>query len=1048
MDEVYFPSPVSHHSGYIRDDSRTSQSYIDNAPGRQMGFRRFVTLTNTPISLRRSRTQSPPRIDRSLIADLDEVAPLTDLKPRFVRNRLHSPVISPRRRLYSHFGYPSNFAYPDHFPVSDLRRLLTSDAVLEGAIDAFPLSSPDGFTESTFVSFLFLFVAPEIHEPLVRYIFRLFTEFERLQGQPLHLAIRVLLQLSLQTQALAPPASLLPLPLNALTHLQVVVSDEGECHQAMARLAALRGQPLTPDLDLAAAHLLLMDLYVQHLGLWAVLHIDLPSLHRLFSQLDQNTVSMMELQPMLHSALTILSDQIRIHNDEHRSGRQHLLQTSTWRSPSCAWAGLLKDQPLLSLREALMALHTEMPEGLVLKHVLPRELAAYQHNKAIVRTALDQHVSIQLFSSGVLQHMDTALANDHTLGPWKPYLKLLCSSLDNLDNVQTQCYRNEPHPHPTPLLTYAPGQVICWYAPVLVSTAPITEYLSSPTGGMVFEIEMGSAKCLPDEPTSPYAILKACSWFETISVQQQGDLWRVQMREIPPSWTLMDELSQEAVLWRWYEKGRWHSYDRQTSLQLENGTHALTTGGPSELRIGDNVVDLLQMTQTRVCRVDRQTFPTHPTLPYIVTPTLVCTVPLGVDIAESLRVWCWLDSDGTWHEYDHHHTKRLDSKWLRGKELFTVGDLVFDTKQMTQSHTHDPRVECRIGFLVYAWWWQDYTQQERQDGTLTPTGPWVPFPRDTMKVLEFAWIARQPVVHQLMCGMDPVRLLDVDMLKLVGRQCDNPFRQHSLLRGGPELRNDPGFVVDSSALGMHHTPPYWSKMHGHHAQRRALNHNTEPLVRDIIQLVANTTTATLHDDKFPATTTPPMRLQVHTVEIVQNLSLWRDYTCQRAALLHAYGTGCAAFDGSHHLRTHPLRLPALDTTLNEQYLWHGCPAEAINVLTEKSIDPRFGDGWHAQGLRFTDFSSLANMEVGCGRCGVVGPQCHCPQQLHYIILCRVTLGKMKVSHLTDQLLDGCDSLITMDGRQVRVRHPEQVYPEFIVGYSRSPLHIHPHPFRL
>eukprot|EP00928_Gymnodinium_smaydae_P020239 TRINITY_DN17824_c0_g1_i1.p1 TRINITY_DN17824_c0_g1~~TRINITY_DN17824_c0_g1_i1.p1 ORF type:complete len:597 (-),score=72.22 TRINITY_DN17824_c0_g1_i1:314-2104(-) len=224
----------------------------------------------------------------------------------------------------------------------------------------------------------------------------------------------------------------------------------------------------------------------------------------------------------------------------------------------------------------------------------------------------------------------------------------------------------------------------------------------------------------------------------------------------------------------------------------------------------------------------------------------------------------------------------------------------------------------------------------------------------------------------------------------------------------------------------------------------------------------------------------PDRFAVREVVRVMNDQVWREYANHREQLRSKLaGSNPAVPDGSHTMNYLAKRrakasasLPALDSQVNENWLFHGTTKEAANGIAENDfrLDMTGSNAGtlYGKGIYLAENVTKSD-EYGEGPKGPAGEQMEAgyeaprpppgpPPALvreSYILVCRSAMGRV---YYTDEQRPDADALqrkclngeydsvlgdrLKRNGtfRELIVYHDDLVYPEYIVRYERVFFH--------
>lgn len=193
---------------------------------------------------------------------------------------------------------------------------------------------------------------------------------------------------------------------------------------------------------------------------------------------------------------------------------------------------------------------------------------------------------------------------------------------------------------------------------------------------------------------------------------------------------------------------------------------------------------------------------------------------------------------------------------------------------------------------------------------------------------------------------------------------------------------------------------------------------------------------------------PTAPLQVQRVWRVENSDLWYRYAEQKFALKLATRLG----DAYGSVRGLPTERPAstagrgaLDTAINEVYLWHGLSPDQMLTVKRAGFGRTFS-GAHegtplGDGIYFTDSLTLADGRSSADTDGIFEGCCA-------MILCRVALGRTatveahQLEAVRAALEAGADSIVgkcpgTSAAREFVVFSNARCYPEYLIIYKRE-----------
>jgi hypothetical protein len=154
-------------------------------------------------------------------------------------------------------------------------------------------------------------------------------------------------------------------------------------------------------------------------------------------------------------------------------------------------------------------------------------------------------------------------------------------------------------------------------------------------------------------------------------------------------------------------------------------------------------------------------------------------------------------------------------------------------------------------------------------------------------------------------------------------------------------------------------------------------------------------------------TSQPNSFQVLKIERVESTSLWEQYLIAKNTIIKKHNGKLANFPSSQYLTSqeNSLKVPWLDSTCNETYLFHGTSPVAIDAITKQGgFDVRFAKsgGMFGIGVYLAENSSKSNQYVPCPVCkgGSIGmkQKCNCgnstESHVYKMILCRTVLGNV------------------------------------------------------
>lgn len=225
----------------------------------------------------------------------------------------------------------------------------------------------------------------------------------------------------------------------------------------------------------------------------------------------------------------------------------------------------------------------------------------------------------------------------------------------------------------------------------------------------------------------------------------------------------------------------------------------------------------------------------------------------------------------------------------------------------------------------------------------------------------------------------------------------------------------------------------------------------------------------------------PDRFVVKEVHRVMNDQVWREYAGRRAEIKSKLGGQPASVPGDPLLTSRTIgnqslsRLPALDSSINENFVFHGTTQAASTGIAENDFRLDFSGSnagtLYGKGIYLAENCSKAD-EYGEGPKGPAGsneeqeagyeaprPPPGPPPELvreSYILICRATLGRVNYTLERkpdpDKLQKSCleggqfesvigDRLKTNGTfREIIVFNDDHVYPEYIVKYERIFFH--------
>jgi hypothetical protein len=210
---------------------------------------------------------------------------------------------------------------------------------------------------------------------------------------------------------------------------------------------------------------------------------------------------------------------------------------------------------------------------------------------------------------------------------------------------------------------------------------------------------------------------------------------------------------------------------------------------------------------------------------------------------------------------------------------------------------------------------------------------------------------------------------------------------------------------------------------------------------------------------------------------VQSDTLWQNYSFQRVRItLDKRAEQCEL---TNHLKKYPLKTVLVDSSVNEVYLFHGTTREIAETIASKGFDTRLGcqlvtnrlpNGMFGSAVYFAESFSKSNQYVACPLCngnsiGRGNKDCNCSAQDiekaggYVMIVGRVLLGDShiclhydestyKFKEKPPQKPDGSyyDSIFAesrenfpdhhLSYREFVVYEPAQIYPEFLIYYTR------------
>mmetsp|Transcript_14336 Transcript_14336/g.32601 ORF Transcript_14336/g.32601 Transcript_14336/m.32601 type:complete len:552 (-) Transcript_14336:223-1878(-) len=221
----------------------------------------------------------------------------------------------------------------------------------------------------------------------------------------------------------------------------------------------------------------------------------------------------------------------------------------------------------------------------------------------------------------------------------------------------------------------------------------------------------------------------------------------------------------------------------------------------------------------------------------------------------------------------------------------------------------------------------------------------------------------------------------------------------------------------------------------------------------------------------------PDRFVIKEVHRVLNDQVWREYSAQRDKVRAACGAqrptvpdGALTTNTVHQQRLESL--PALDTEVNEHWLFHGTTAAGAQGITQNDfrldLSGSNAGTLYGKGVYLAENASKSD-EYGEGPKGPAGEEAEMgfeaprpppgpPPPLvreSYILLCRSVLGRMNITEErrpdADALQKSCvsgqfDSVLgdrlKINGtfREIVVYSDDHVYPEYVVKYERIFFH--------
>ncbi|CAE7634226.1 Parp12 [Symbiodinium pilosum] len=174
---------------------------------------------------------------------------------------------------------------------------------------------------------------------------------------------------------------------------------------------------------------------------------------------------------------------------------------------------------------------------------------------------------------------------------------------------------------------------------------------------------------------------------------------------------------------------------------------------------------------------------------------------------------------------------------------------------------------------------------------------------------------------------------------------------------------------------------------------------------------------------------------------------WQKYAAKRAQLRSRQQVGL--------VEQHPELFAPLETDVNEVYLWHGTHIRSAFAIAHEDFKMGMAGSngtMYGKGIYFAENSTKADEYARDEPHGFY-------QDVFALLLCRVCLGKFLYS---EERLDTAGDMAeagTIDStvgdrtrtantfREFAAYHPDQVYPEYVVLYSRRPKAVAPEPFK-
>lgn len=241
-------------------------------------------------------------------------------------------------------------------------------------------------------------------------------------------------------------------------------------------------------------------------------------------------------------------------------------------------------------------------------------------------------------------------------------------------------------------------------------------------------------------------------------------------------------------------------------------------------------------------------------------------------------------------------------------------------------------------------------------------------------------------------------------------------------------------------------PPYWQNKDLQSAFDD--RYEVPKFVKETIQKMLDETWKDIQtrDRKGPA----PVRLEVVNGQRIEDRNMWANYLIQKAKIRETRGQcqplqAISSGDCLTSVSGGQLFGGALETGLNEFYLWHGTSPQGAHGISEDGFQIALS-GTHAgamfgRGAYFAECSSKADEYSYEGNGIYAG--------IYAMLLCRVCCGEMKrvfrsdVPAIERALESGvCDSILGDRAasvgtyREFVVFRERQIYPEYVVLYRR------------